>query len=232
MEKKCKLCITTCALSRGNDFDGVRCVIHWNPPDFIEDYYQQTGRGGRDGNPCYCFLFLTNKKVKDSEKPKRNNVRVEDEQKKNMKSFITATGCRKAALLNTLAETNINDNCKKCDLCLKIKAVSDLDKILKSDIVNKAAVIPKNVNNLTAFRRKRALEKKQPLVKLLIDKRKEIAESKKLHPLFITSTYAIECLAISDCLTANEILEDICVMKNIQYANEYAKVLEAYYSKK
>ena len=35
----------------------VRVVIHLGPPDYIESYIQETGRGGREGHPSQAILY-------------------------------------------------------------------------------------------------------------------------------------------------------------------------------
>ena len=42
----------------GIDIPDVRCIIHWGPPPDVEQYIQEVGRAGRDGNASEATLVL------------------------------------------------------------------------------------------------------------------------------------------------------------------------------
>lgn len=55
--------IATCAFGVGVDKKDVRTVLHVHVPENANNYYQEAGRGGRDGLPCLSVILYSNEDI-------------------------------------------------------------------------------------------------------------------------------------------------------------------------
>jgi ATP-dependent DNA helicase RecQ len=103
----------TCAYGMGMDKGNIRTVIHYSLPASVEAYLQESGRAGRDRQPCRAVL-LYHPEDRDREK-KNPRQELRNRYEKLVAFAEDNTRCRRESLLAILKAEP--EDCDSCDVC-------------------------------------------------------------------------------------------------------------------
>jgi ATP-dependent DNA helicase RecQ/Werner syndrome ATP-dependent helicase len=133
---KTHVIVATIAFGMGIDKPDIRRVVHYHAPKTIEEYYQQIGRAGRDGQPATCDMFFfsgdATRYMSDFYLGKLNAA--------NRAAMVTsiecmrkysedACNCRRRLLLEYFDELPSFSRCGKCDCCVRsVKFADDQER--------------------------------------------------------------------------------------------------------
>ena len=122
-DDKLQVMVATNAFGMGIDKSNVRYVLHYQMPRNMESYYQEAGRGGRDGAPAECILLYSGQDVQvhkylieqSIETPERQEVELRKLQ--SMIDYCFCSNCLRKYMLNYFGESTVWTTCDNCSSC-------------------------------------------------------------------------------------------------------------------
>lgn len=123
--------IATNAFGMGIDKPDVGFIIHSTFPKSIESYYQEIGRGGRDGSLARCYLLYNEQDIRTmdyliSSTTNMERKTIELSKLEDIIRFCNHDQCLRKYILDYFGEKNSIKYCNNCSNCLKNSDFEDM----------------------------------------------------------------------------------------------------------
>ncbi len=125
--------IATNAFGMGIDKSNIRFIVHFTFPQNLESYYQEIGRGGRDGENCDCYLFYCEEDISRVEyiinrSSSMNRREIQLRKFQFMIDYCNLKECYRKYILNYFGNDRKLNYCNKCSNCLNDDELKDFTK--------------------------------------------------------------------------------------------------------
>ncbi|MDO5517183.1 MAG: DNA helicase RecQ [Clostridium sp.] len=131
--ERTEVIVATNAFGMGIDKSNIRYVVHFTIPQNIESYYQEIGRGGRDGELCKCYLFYAESDISRVEyiinkSSSMNRREVQLRKLQSMIDYCNLHECYRKFILNYFGNDRKLNYCNNCSNCLNNDELKDFTR--------------------------------------------------------------------------------------------------------